>query len=147
MLELMAVAAIVSITTAIAGFSMYNLRNPLEASAREMTSQFKLARARAMSSTSAYRLLPTSGTQISAQYAISCDADSADWTNDNQLTIDLSNPVSVTTGWTLCFNSRGTVSTLPAGDSPIVLTNSESGGGTAEIIVFLGGSVEAVYSD
>lgn len=141
-IEILAVTAIAAITTALTASYLRSLENPLESSTREMTGLFKLARARAVSSTSAYQILPTSSNQIVAQYANTCD--DTVWTNDVQLGLELDDPISVTTGWSVCINSRGTVSTMPTSD--IIINSSADSGGSAELVVYIGGLVEAEYT-
>ena len=141
LLELMAAMAILGVTATITGYNLMSLHDPLEAAANQMTSNLKLARARAMATTAAYRILPTSSNQIMAQYGTDCSATS--WTDDTQLSLDLEDPISVSTGWSFCFNSRGTVTTAPA--STIVLNSTEAGAGSTEILVYLGGAVQAQH--
>ena len=145
LMEIIAVTAIIGVTAAIAGASLSFLDDPLETATNDVTGQFRLARVKAMASTSAYRLVPTSSTQILAQYAPNCDA--TDWTTDAQLSLDLEDSVGITTGWLVCFNSRGTVSTLPNAATPIVLSETANMADTAEIVVFLGGAVETQFSN
>lgn len=137
LLEILVVLAIVSITIAVAMPDWKRLQNNTQDSATQVVGHFKKIRAKALSTTRAYRISATSGTAIVAQYANTCAATT--WTTDSTLSLTLSGgsymPV---TSWTVCYDSLGL---SPASTS---FTLQQSGYATRTIQIVLGGAVRWV---
>lgn len=134
LVELLAVVAIVGISVVAAALYLKPFEAPVESGATQVAALLRLARSRAMATTSAYRVYPSTADQIRADFAPSCGA--ATWTNDAELGIDLPRDVTTTsTAWAVCFNSRG-VST-----NNVTVSIAHADYGTEQIEVLLGGAV------
>lgn len=142
LLEAVVVVAILGIIVGVAAPAFGGLGNELENSSRETAAFFREARAQAMVSTSAYRVVVVSETELVGEYARHC-ADS-EWTPEPRLALHLGSrtwleadalePGAVLT----CYDSRG------VGDSSPTLTVRRAGGGSATVEVFLGGGARVV---
>jgi type IV fimbrial biogenesis protein FimT len=126
--------------------------NPLTDSSNRFSSIFSLARAKAMSKTSAYRIRPTSTTQFIVEFSNICTADPSTWKPDgsfvsDELKFDSDVQLSAATennasrapgsGWSLCFNSRGI-----ADKNLVVTLQNTKNSKQRPIEVFPGGSVQ-----
>lgn len=137
--ELIVVMALSGIMAGIAIMNLNALSNPSENAAASLLGLFKQARARAISSTSAYFIVPTSSTQIVTQSGVNC-ADPAPVT-DTTLSLNLPAGASLgATNWVVCFTSRG----LSDSNTQVVVNDIHSQSRTIE--VFLGGSVQLSQS-
>lgn len=135
--EMLVAIAIVGIAAGTAALYL----KPMETSTRDGASQvegfFKQIRFKAMATTSAYRALPGSSTQLRAETAASCA--STTWISDPALTMDLPTRVSLgSTGWSLCFNSRGISS------QNLTVSVQQTGRPTRSVEVLLGGTARLV---
>jgi prepilin-type N-terminal cleavage/methylation domain-containing protein len=139
LLEIILVVAILGIALAIGAVRLNALGDPLGGAASKVEGTFKQVRAKAMSTTSAYRVSRVSATVLRAEYAVSC-SDTSGWTVDPKFDATLENGVQMTAptanGEIVCFDSRGIADANPT----VALTDAK--GGTASVEVFLGGAVE-----
>jgi type II secretory pathway pseudopilin PulG len=132
--ELLLVLAVVGIF--IGAASMYF--NPSQGSLQDGMAMFEgfvaQSRARAMATTSARRVRPTTSTRVVSESAASCAATT--WTAETRL--DLPSTVQLTsTAWTVCFGDRGTSSVnLTIGFQKAAITKS--------IEVLLGGTTRVI---
>lgn len=126
-----------TLTGVILGIGILNFRKVEDAGvtgAAELSSFIKQVRARAISSTSAYKLTATTTTYLTTQYAKSCT--SATWSSDNRVTLKMPTGASVTsTSWSVCFNSRG----FPDANTTIGVRNTA--GDLKNVEIMLGGAV------
>jgi prepilin-type N-terminal cleavage/methylation domain-containing protein len=133
-IELLVVIAITATLLATAAVNLRRLDNPLLNGSAQLMAFVKQARAKAVSTTSAYIIEPAGAARVIARYGSSC----ADGTleDDSQLILDLPSGVSLAdTSWSICFNSRG----LSDADINLDLVNLE---GRHQILeLFLGGAV------
>lgn len=137
LLEVLVVLLIASLLMAMAVPNLDELERPLVNGAHQVVGIVKLARAKAVSTTSAYILAPVSGERIGASTALSCD-DPVPLADDS-LFLDLPRGITLAdTDWTVCLNSRG----FAQQNVTIVLVDSELNGRSVE--VFLGGAVRVV---
>jgi len=137
LLELMAVLGLASIIGFICLHEFRPLSDPLRNGTAEVIAFMKQARAKAISTTSAYTVQPLSATRIGTVYASFCS--DTETTADNSMVLDLPQGISLSdTDWSVCFSSRG----LP--DANVVIPLSAVRGGTNWIEVFLGGAVKEV---
>jgi Tfp pilus assembly protein FimT len=137
LLELMAVMAIVGLAVGMVTTDLRPAAAPLQNSAVLLESFFRNARAKAVSTTSAYRVVPAGSARVVTAYASSCSAGT--WTSDPDLEFDLPEDVSISnTGWTVCFSSRG------AAGSNEVVTLTHPTAGARQVEVFAGGSARIV---
>lgn len=157
LVELIVVIAIIGVLAAIAAPSLLFANKPLQNATNIVVGNFKQARAKAMSTTSAFRITSVSTTQLKGEYAKKCDSPNADWVEDPDFNVNfiqnqelklkniaLATPTTVGTntsasasGWNICYNSRGLANKFLS----ITLKNNE----TSEIKtieVYPGGSVE-----
>jgi Tfp pilus assembly protein FimT len=139
LLEIILVVAVVGIVLAVGAVSLTALGDPLGAAASSVEGTFKQVRAKAMSTTSAYRVSRVSATGLLAEYAMSC-SDTTGWTHDARLDATLDNGVQLTVpaanGVIVCFDARGLA------DSNPTVTLTDAKGATASVEVFVGGAVE-----
>lgn len=156
LIEIITILAIIGILSAIAAPSLLFANKPLQNATNILVGHFKQIRAKAMVTTSAYRLKSVSTTRLEAEYAINCSATSSAWVNDPQFTLDfqdeelklrgiqLVTPTAIDgvarsspTGWSICYNSQGIANT----NLIITLKNNQSDE-RKTLEVFPGGSVE-----
>ena len=134
--ELLIVLGIFGIVMGIAAMNLRPLSGDVQAAANEVAGTFKQARARAMATTSAHRVVPNAaGDTLTVQSAPRCD--SASWTTNDRLTRTLREGVKLNrSNWLVCFDSRGLAENGPTFDL------SGKDGKTITVRVFLGGTVE-----
>lgn len=132
--ELLIVLAVFGVLIGMAALNLRPLNSPLQTGTSQIMGFFKQARAKAIATTSAYKVEPASATRLITKYASSCSA--LTMTTDTDLTLDLPAGVSLTaTDWSVCFNSRGVA------DGNITVTLTDSKAKTRTVEVFLGGGV------
>src|SRR5690606_38943207 len=128
-IELLIVLAIIGILAGIAALNLRPFSNHAENGANVIAAGLKQARARAMSTTSAYRLVYVSPTELAASYATSCG--SATWTDEATYDVKVEDsawyevkgaPGDSVGAVVACFNSRGF-----AEDSQELLIQDERG--------------------
>jgi len=119
LIELLIIISIIGILAVIAGPSLLFANKPLQNATNVVTGNFKQIRAKAMVTTSAYRVMPASATQLIAQVAKNCSG-AGGWVTDPSFEIDLPKDVAMVApttidstaqtsflSWDLCYNSRG----------------------------------------
>jgi prepilin-type N-terminal cleavage/methylation domain-containing protein len=103
--ELMATMAVMGIAAGTVISNYRELNDPLQNSANQIVTQMKHARIKAIATTSAYLVQPTSANTIEFRYGATC-ANTP--TTDTALALELDPGVSLAdTNWSLCFSSRG----------------------------------------
>ena len=139
LIELLIVLGIFGVVMGIAAMNLRPLSGDVQAAANEVAGTFKQARARAMVTTSAHRVVPSAaGDQLTVEFAPTCDANV--WTTNDRLTRNLREKVKLTrTDWSVCFDTRGL-----AQDAPVFGLEGPEGK-TINVRVFLGGTVEFSY--
>lgn len=136
MLELLVVMAISTILITTAVSNLKELVNPSQNAAAEIASTIKQARAKAIASTSSYRVQGESATSLKALTGTSCAQDPNDMVEDTKLSLDLASGASfVDPNWFVCFSSRG----LP--DANVTIQVRDNYSTTKEVEVMLGGAV------
>lgn len=141
-IEVLIVLAMLAILFAVAFNDLRPLSNPLRNGQTQVAGFFKQVRVRAMATTSAYQVLPSTNPGdnpnrvIIAQYANTCSA--GNWTIDPNFRLELPQGVQLSgTTWSLCFSSRGFANPgLTVG-----LANAQ--GQTRQVEILLGGGVSA----
>lgn len=137
LIELLAVLAVVGLTLGAATAILKPAEAPLETSAVLLEGFFTRARARAMATTSAYRITAADANTVVADYAANCAA--ATWTREDRMDLDFPDEVTLSdTSWTACFTSRG------AASANVVVTLNHPRTGSAQVEVFTGGSARIV---
>lgn len=138
LLEVLVVVGILGVALGIGFSNLRPLAGDLHNNANRVAGTFRQVRAKAMVTTSAYRVVKLSATRLRAEYAVTCSA--ASWTADPKLGIDLGDRTEIRTPAAntglVCFNSRGL-----AEDNP-TLVLADPAGKTVSVEVFLGGAVE-----
>ena len=133
MIELLVILAVLGIAIASASLFLKPAAAPLQSATVLTEGYLRQIRARAMSTTSAYRLAPIDETRLGAAYAETCGATT--WTDDPDYELELPEEVELSaTTWSLCFNSRGLAS------SNLTITLQQDQFGTRDIEVLLGGT-------
>jgi prepilin-type N-terminal cleavage/methylation domain-containing protein len=133
LVEVLVVLALLGLIVAGAVVRFEAAATPVRAGALEVAGFFRQARARALATTSAYRVFADSDRLLAAEWAASCTAPS--WTSDPALALELTEGVRLgATAWTVCFSSRGT----SADNVTVSVTHPEYG--SRQIEVMLGGS-------
>ncbi|WP_337845322.1 prepilin-type N-terminal cleavage/methylation domain-containing protein [Thermus sp.] len=135
LLELLVVLGVLGIALSIAALNLRPFSNPLEDAWVQTEGYLKLVRAKAMATTSAYRV-EQSGNRLVAEYAARCGSPS--FTPDPSLVLELPQGVNLSTGngspLELCFSSRG------YSDRNLVLV-FRKGAQERQLEVLLGGEV------
>ncbi len=128
------VLGMMGILMGIGATNLAVLDNPLQNATNEVAGFLKQARARAVSSSTAYRVYPTNARQLVAEFGLSCDDPSPQL--DVNLHLDLPKGVSIPdTNWEICFTSRGLATSSPT------LYFYGPDYATKSVEVFLGGAV------
>ncbi len=141
--ELIVTLAFVAILAGSATVQARHLSDPLQNQTSQTLSFIKRVRAKAISSTSAYLIYPSGGTQLNVARGSACPATipanpvsliGAGFTVDH-LKMNLSEKVSFTTpNWGVCFTSRG----LLVGAANVQLSDDYAR--TKTISIYLGGA-------
>jgi type IV fimbrial biogenesis protein FimT len=135
LIELLVTLGIVGIALGIGLMYLAPLLAPVDEAAIELEGVFRHARARALATTSAYRVRPDSATGVRSDTAENCTGGT--WTPES--TLAFPRQVTMTdTSWSVCFNSRGLAST----DLVVTLTHPEYQ--TRQVEVMLGGAARVV---
>lgn len=107
--EALAVLAVLAITATLGAASLQALLSPLRRGSEHVEALFMQVRAKAMVTTHAHRIRPSSGGSLVVEYAPSCEA--AAWTLDLQMKLQLPDAVAFEeSGWSVCFSNRGIAS-------------------------------------
>lgn len=138
-MEMIVVLAMIGLVLAIGRTTFRGLENALQNATQETTGYLGEVRARAMATTSAYRIIVVSDTELRAEHARRCGADDEDWTPDDRLDHELRDQArfeDLAAGEILtCFSSRGISSDNPT----FALADHE--GNQRRMELFLGGGV------
>lgn len=157
LIELLAAVTITGVLAAIAAPNINFGTQPVKDTTNRITASLKLTRAKAMSQTSAYRLLRNTsgvGPPVVVQIATRCTQPDAEWTQapgfvfedwqfDEGVNIDLvevDGRTVTNTDWSLCFDSRG----YAAQTLNLALEDEND---TSQIQVFRGGIVSSSIAE
>lgn len=133
-LELIVVFAMIALLFGIAAPNLAELDRPLEDGSAALRGFVKQTRAKAIASTSAYTITPTSASRIETQVSTTCGGTQ---TAEPKLFLELPKGVGMlSTSWSLCFSSRGFA------NNNVQVTLQDDELSTKVIEVFLGGAVE-----
>ncbi len=137
LVELLATLAVLAVTLGISALYLTPFEGKMENGLALTESFLRQSRSSAIATTSAYRVRPTSSTELVAETSDSCAGTT--WTADTSMGVDLPNGVTYTsTGWSVCFSARGMTST----NTTVELF--ESGQGYKQIQVLLGGTTRVL---
>lgn len=139
LIEIVVVLAIFAIVATFGALSLRGLQDPLHEAATNVAGLMKQTRAKAMATTSAYRVLvsSTNTRNLVTESAIRC-SDTTGWTADGALTSELPEGISMTVSQgslPTCFDSRG------LGNQDLILTFTDAKGRSMKVEVMLGGAV------
>ena len=135
LIELLITLGIFGVVMGIAAMNLRPLSGDLQAAGNEVVGTFKQTRARAMVTTSAYRIVPTSADTLNVQRATRCNSNN--WTDDTRLRRTLREGVTLAQmNWQVCFSPRGLTDNAPTFDL------EDKDGKILTVQVFLGGTVE-----
>ena len=133
-IELLTVLGLIAVLSAIAVMNLKEFDDPLQNAIHQLTGFLKQVRAEAISSTSAYTILPSGSARLITKKGKLCSDPSPVF--DTRVVLDLPTGAHLAdTEWTLCFDSRG----LPDANLEIDLSDAAAGLKTIEIM--LGGAV------
>lgn len=134
LLEMLVVFAIIAGLSGIAIMNLNALSSPAENGAAQLLGFLKQARAKAISTTSAYFVVPASATRVITRAGVNCS--DLNPVTDPNLDLDLPTGASLgSVSWSICFTSRG----LSDSNATVDITDTQSGSRTIEVL--LGGSV------
>ena len=137
MVELLAVVTVMGLAMSAAATGLQSNVDDLEQSERLTESFFRLARARAMSTTSAVKVLPSNAGRLYLEQASTCS--DATWSTHDELELRLPDGVRFdNVGWTVCFSSRGVA------DRHVVVDLSGPSNRGSRVEVTLGGGARIV---
>lgn len=137
LIEVMVTVALIGIGMGVAVSNLRQLNTESQNAAAYVTGFVKQVRARAIASTLAYRIRPSSSAQLISETAKNCTETT--WTNDPANKLNLPTGTSVVdTTWDLCFNSRG----FPDGNLEIRIR--ETNGSLRRVEVMLGGATRTL---
>lgn len=140
-IEILVVLAIIGIASGIAALNLRPLGNYIDNAASEMAGTLKQVRARAMSTTSAYRISRASDTQLIVEFADGSRCDSSDWQEESRLNHEFREGVRIKEvrggddDVIVCFNPRGLASRTPT----VILSDANER--ERSVSVYLGGAV------
>lgn len=139
LVEIIVVLAIFAILAGIAALNLRGLQDPLQEAATNVAGLMKQSRAKAMATTSAYRVkVSTTNTRdLVTESAIRC-SDTTGWTADTALSTELPKGISMSVSQgslPTCFDPRG------LGSQDLILTFTDSKGRSMKVEVMLGGAV------
>jgi len=138
--ELVVSLGLVGLLMGIAMSNVRTLENPAQAGATQITGYLKLARAKAIASTSAYTITAVTLTEFEATFADRCS--DADPTVDPQLSFQMPRGSQVELeGWSICFNSRG----LPENYETLSIYGKGASLTYSSVEIMLGGAVRVAY--
>ena len=134
LIEMMAVLALAAILLGIGAVYLTPMAAPLKTGTEIVEAAFRQARGRAIATTTAYRVRPTSATEIVGEFAPSCGAGT--WTDEPKIYRELPEKATFTSQvWSVCFSPRGVAS------SNVVVTITHPDFGSRQVEVMLGGAV------
>lgn len=134
--EILVVLGIIAIIVTSAISNLKILNNDLSNSSKEVAVHFKMIRSRAISTTKAYTLKPTTNRKIAVFSSRDCGATR---TSEPALSYFLpSGTTFVSQTWEFCFNPRG------LGESSLTVTLLSTAGLTKNIELFVGGAVRVI---
>jgi type IV fimbrial biogenesis protein FimT len=150
LVELLAVVALLGIMAAFAIPSVLSTNKNWENASKQVAGNFKLARAKAVSKTSVYRIKPISSTRFEVEFAPKCTSPDEDWDPDSTFDVDmpddtqLISPTKVNGSlktnfldWNICFSAKG------AADQNLEITLEDTFTKTKQTIkVLKGGKVK-----
>ena len=141
LIELLITLGIFGIVMGIAAMNLRPLQGNLQNSAVNLSGHMKKVRARAMASTSAYRVVYVSPSELRAEVSNRCSADASTWQAAPRFGFTLEQPITLQNGLNagdalLCFSSRGFADASPT------FTLQDDKGKTRQVVTYRGGAVE-----
>jgi hypothetical protein len=137
LIELLAVVTVMGIAMGAVTVYLQPASTPTDTGAVLLEGFFRLARARAAATTSAYRVSAPAPDEIIAEQADACSATT--WTADPETVLELPQGVTVTdTAWSICFSPRGTA------DAHLIVTVQHPLAPPEQVEVVLGGTARVV---
>jgi prepilin-type N-terminal cleavage/methylation domain-containing protein len=141
LLELIVTMAVLAIAFTIAALNLRPLGDDLGNAVSEMSGTLKQAKIKAMATTSAYRVRPTSTTEVVVERARDC-AGAGGWVTQTSMAQTLRENVTfTTTTWQVCFSSRGFSMDSSLNFSSPSFTVKDKKGKTSRLNVFIAGAV------
>ena len=139
LIELLVTMSILAIGLSIAALNLRPFGDPLGTASEGISNTLVRARARAMSTTSAFRVSSTNTTTVVVERAPRCS--DTTWTAVTDFGFTLTQRAQTAQGWNVCFNSRGIAQ---ATNGNISVTYQDK---TQNLEVLLAGGVRRVQTD
>jgi prepilin-type N-terminal cleavage/methylation domain-containing protein len=133
--ELLVTMSLLSVMSGFAFVNLLDLSNPARSAASEISGFLKQARARALSTTSAYTVSASSTDTLTTTVGTTC---SAAQSAEPSLTLELDHADLSNVSWSICFTSRG----FPDKNVVIPVTDDYSGSNSVEVL--LGGAIRVL---
>ncbi|MCB0310171.1 MAG: prepilin-type N-terminal cleavage/methylation domain-containing protein [Bdellovibrionales bacterium] len=136
MFELIMTLGLSLVISGIAAMNLKELDDPLKNGSAQLEGFFKLARAKATSSTSAYTVMPENSGNLITKFSPTCGTPLEEQVEDPNLRLEFPTGAFLAdTDWTLCYDSRG----LPDGNLAVEVYDQD--GDVKTVQVYLGGGV------
>lgn len=137
LIEVLVVVAVLGIGVVSVALYLEPFEAPVESGANELAAFLRQSRARAMATTSSYRVYPQGKTRVLTSYAPTCGPGPR--TVDPDLSLELPEDVELaSSSWFVCFNARG----VSSQNLTITLDGHEYG--SEQVEVLLGGAASVV---
>lgn len=105
-IELVVTFAVISLLVGFMAYNFKDMSQPALNGASGVVGFVKRTRAKALGTTYAYTITPSSATQLIASYGTTCSSPSQ--TTDSRLSLTLPEGARFAqTGWSICFSARG----------------------------------------
>ena len=132
-IELLVTMAIIGILLGTAISNMMLLERPLVSAASHTAGFLKQARAKAVSTTSAYKVFPADSGSLNVQTGNNCTDATTDEAGFN---LEFPSEVYLSDiAWEICFTPRGLA------DDNIVITLQDTSGQTRQVEIYIGGAI------
>lgn len=143
LVELLMVLSIMAIGLSIAALNLRPLGAPLKSAANGVAGTFRQARTKAMSTTSAYRITPSSNTRLIVETAKRCNSGASDWVETPKYSFDLEENITLgETDWQLCFTSRGTLGAGSANGQNVQVIDPKNANRQITVTTLIAGGIE-----
>lgn len=133
LIEMLFTVSIIGILLSTSISNLMVLERPLVSAASNTAGFLKQARAKAVATTSAYRVFPSDTGTVNVQSGLNCDAAATD---EQALNMELPSDVYFSdTDWEICFTPRGLA------DDNVVINLQDVGGQSKQVEIYVGGAI------
>ena len=140
LIELLVTMSILAIGLSVAALNLKPFGDPLGTASEGISNTLVRARARAMSTTSAFRVRSINATTVVVERGSRCT--DANWAPVPEFGFTLTQKTQTTQGWNVCFDSKGIAQPTGGG-----ITVTDQKNRTQNLVVLLAGGVRRVQPD